>query len=214
MKRYLSLKLALYPLLLFLFSLLQSSAVAQQPGNPTAKDSVFLFLPLVVKPGTTAAPVIHSFTASPTPIQSGMSSTLTWQVTGATSLSISPGVGAVSGTSISVSPGSTTQYTLVAGNTAGSASAQVTVTGAPPLPTADGFFIVPTPDIELPTSHPTAKVDPSGGVHVAFTPIATTTAPAPPTGMKRACWLTATPATLTWHLAPAGSRVWPMDRSV
>lgn len=37
-------------------------------------------------------------------------------------------------------------------------------------PAAGGFFIMPIPDIELPTSHPTAAVDPAGGVHIAFTP--------------------------------------------
>ena len=42
-------------------------------------------------------------------------------------------------------------------------------TGAMP-PDATGFFLVPTPNIELPTSHPTMAVDPAGGVHVAFTP--------------------------------------------
>lgn len=40
----------------------------------------------------------------------------------------------------------------------------------PPPPATGGFFLMPTPDIELPTSHPTLAVDPSGGVHVAFTP--------------------------------------------
>ena len=52
----------------------------------------------------------------------------------------------------------------------GSVSAQVTVTVSGGQPPVGGFFIVPTPDIELPTSHPTAKVDLAGGVHVAFTP--------------------------------------------
>jgi hypothetical protein len=82
-------------------------------------------------------------------------------------------VGALSGTSITVSPSTTTHYTLLATNTAGSATAQLTVTVVgtpPPPPPAGGFFIMPTPDIELPTSHPTARVDPDGGVHVVFTP--------------------------------------------
>jgi hypothetical protein len=166
MKRHLFLKLAIFSALLFLFSLAQSGAVARQLKNSSGLNSTLLFLPLVVKLETGPVPVIHSLTATPATIQSGDSSTLAWQVTGATGLSI----GAVSGTSISVSPATTTQYTLLASNAAGSASAQVVVTVNNAPPTSDGFFIVPTPDIELPTSHPTAKVDPAGGVHVAFTP--------------------------------------------
>lgn len=49
-------------------------------------------------------PVIASFTASPAAIAAGAPSTLAWSVTGATSLSIDPGVGAVTGTSQTVTP--------------------------------------------------------------------------------------------------------------
>ncbi|MBS1108833.1 MAG: Bacterial Ig-like domain (group 2), partial [Anaeromyxobacteraceae bacterium] len=53
-------------------------------------------------------PVIESFTAAPASIVTGSSSTLSWTVSGATSLSIDQGVGAVTGTSTSVSPTATT----------------------------------------------------------------------------------------------------------
>ncbi|MBM3864046.1 MAG: lamin tail domain-containing protein, partial [Verrucomicrobia bacterium] len=74
--------------------------------------------------------VIASFTASPTTIDAGGSSTLSWSVTGAASLSINNGVGNVTGsTSTSVSPTSTTTYTLTATNSANeSVTATVTVT--------------------------------------------------------------------------------------
>lgn len=170
MKQHISRKPGLLLALLFLISLPQSGALTQQLEYPFAADSVFLFLPLVVGPETAALPVITSFTATPATIQSGASSTLAWLVTGATSLSISPGIGAVSGTSTSVSPATTTQYTLLASNAAGSTSARVTVTVNSTPPPSNGYFIVPMPDIELPTSHPTTKVDSAGGVHVAFTP--------------------------------------------
>lgn len=172
MKRSLLMQMGLLTALLALFFLAQSGAVAQQGNGESVQGGALVYLPMVIRPGTTAVPVITSFTATPATIQSGGSSTLAWQVTGATSLSISPGVGAVSGASMSVSPAATTQYTLQASNAAGSVSAQVTVTvnGAPPPPADDGFFIVPMPDIELPTAYPTAKVDSAGGVHVAFTP--------------------------------------------
>jgi hypothetical protein len=151
-------------------SLAQPGAAAQPPEPEVAQSGTPVFLPLVLRSTAVAVPVIHSFTAHPATIQSGATSMLTWQVAGATSLSISPGVGAVNGASVTVAPAATTQYTLVATNAAGSASAQVTVTVTALPPSAGGFFIVPMPNIELPTSHPTAKVDPSGGVHVVFTP--------------------------------------------
>jgi chitodextrinase len=72
-------------------------------------------------------PVISSFSASPTSINSGQSSTLSWSVSNATSLSISS-IGSVSGTSISVSPTLTTTYTLTASNATGQATANTTIT--------------------------------------------------------------------------------------
>lgn len=150
------------------FLLLTQGHAAAQPRRPATVPRGYL--PLIARPVAPAKPVIHSFTAVPAAIQSGATSTLAWQVTGATSLSISPGVGAVSGANVAVSPAATTVYTLAAANAAGTTTAQVTVEVTGPPPPAGGFFIVPTPDIELPTSHPTARVDAAGGVHVVFTP--------------------------------------------
>ena len=83
---------------------------------------------------TAGPPSIQSFTATPPSIPGGQVSTLAWSVAGATTVSISPGVGAVTGTSVAVSPASTTTYTLTATNASGSrsATATVTVTAAPP----------------------------------------------------------------------------------
>ncbi len=77
--------------------------------------------------GTPAAPVITSFTSNPSSIQAGQSATLSWSVTGATTLSIS-GIGTVTGTSTTVSPSTTTTYTLTATNSGGSSTATTTVT--------------------------------------------------------------------------------------
>ncbi len=78
-------------------------------------------------PGT--APVVSSFGANPTSITSGSASTLSWVVTGATSLAIDQGVGVVTGTSVSVRPTATTTYKLTATNSAGdTVSSPVTVT--------------------------------------------------------------------------------------
>ncbi len=95
-------------------------------GSVTATSTVTVQAP--------ALPSIGSFTANPTSITSGSSSTLSWTTTGATSIAISPGTfTSTSATgSTEVSPTATTTYTLTATNTAGSATgtATVTVTGA------------------------------------------------------------------------------------
>ncbi|HEY3399959.1 MAG TPA: RHS repeat-associated core domain-containing protein [Geothrix sp.] len=75
-----------------------------------------------------AAPVIHSLTASDIAISSGGGTTLTWDVTGASSLSLSPSPGLVTGTSITVFPASTTTYTLAATNAAGTTIRSITIT--------------------------------------------------------------------------------------
>jgi hypothetical protein len=79
-------------------------------------------------------PTINSFTAAPTSISSGSSSTLTWSTSGATSISITPGIFTSSSAtgSTNVSPSATTTYTLTATNSAGSvtSTAKVTVTSS------------------------------------------------------------------------------------
>lgn len=84
-------------------------------------------------------PVVNSFSASPGSIETGQSSTLSWSVSNATSVTIDQGIGgvALNGSRV-VSPSSTTVYTLVASNGSISvpASAQVIVSSpAPPTPT-------------------------------------------------------------------------------
>jgi len=79
---------------------------------------------------TTDMPTIVAFSATPTEMTEGESATLIWNVTNATSIQIDQGVGsglAAAGT-ISVSPGSSTIYTLTASNSAGSSTQSVTVT--------------------------------------------------------------------------------------
>jgi hypothetical protein len=78
-------------------------------------------------PPSNPAPTIQSFAALPASITFGDSTTLSWLVSNATVISISPGVGSVSGTNIAVSPANTTTYTLTASGS-GTASATTTVT--------------------------------------------------------------------------------------
>ena len=68
-----------------------------------------------------------TFTANPTTIPQGQSSTLTWNTNNATSVSIN-GIGEVSSGSESVSPTVTTTYTLTATGPGGTATVSVTVT--------------------------------------------------------------------------------------
>jgi peptidoglycan-associated lipoprotein len=88
--------------------------------------------------------------ASPTTIDKGGSSTLSWNSTDATQLSIAPGVGAVTAQgSTKVSPSDTTTYTVTATGPGGSTSATTTVTvNAPPAsveqprqPSLDELFL-------------------------------------------------------------------------
>jgi hypothetical protein len=72
---------------------------------------------------------ITSFTASPTNIDAGQKATLSWTVAGASSVSISPGIGSVNAQSGStqVSPQQTTTYTLTANGPGGSVNATAIV---------------------------------------------------------------------------------------
>ncbi len=106
------------------------TAVARDAAGNTGTSAA---VSITVNNQTATLPVISSFTASPSSITAGSSSTLSWSSTGATSLSINQGVGTVTGTSRTVSPTVTTTYTLTATNSAGTtvASTTVTVTAAP-----------------------------------------------------------------------------------
>ena len=77
-------------------------------------------------------PVVNSFEASPGSIVRGGTSTLSWDVDGATMVSIDPRIGNVGhkGTR-EVFPDMTTQYTLTASNEAGSVTINVDVVVAP-----------------------------------------------------------------------------------
>jgi uncharacterized repeat protein (TIGR02543 family) len=81
--------------------------------------------------GTPSDPIINSFSASPSTIAAGESSTLSWSVTDASSVSIDNGVGSVDLTgTTTVDPATTTTYTLTATNASGSVTLTTTVTVA------------------------------------------------------------------------------------
>jgi len=100
---------------------------ATNGDGPTTRD-----ITVTVNP----PPVIASFSADRTTINSGESATLSWQTELASGWSISPAPGDVSGQTVSgdgsvlVSPTETTIYTLSASNANGPTTADVTVTVA------------------------------------------------------------------------------------
>jgi len=93
------------------------------------------------------APIITSFLADPLTITVGESSTLSWSVTDATTVTIDQSIGSVALVSTTtVSPTTTTTYTLTATNAAGSVTATTTVTVNPvaTAPTINSFLANPT----------------------------------------------------------------------
>jgi hypothetical protein len=89
------------------------------------------------------APVINSFTVSPSPIPIGSNSTLIWAISNSiTSLTIDQGIGSVIGQDpiLTVSPTTTTTYTITATGPGGTSTATATVS------------VIPTPTITFSAS--------------------------------------------------------------
>ena len=97
-----------------------------------------------------AAPTVAQFTAEPTSIQRGQTSTLRWEVTGpVTNVSINEGIGTVQSTGNSrVSPGDSTTYTLTATGPGGSITGSATVNVSAPPPPAPPPSGPPTVTLE------------------------------------------------------------------
>jgi peptidoglycan-associated lipoprotein len=107
----------------------KKKAPAPPPPPPPPQPSVVKEVP--------KATVINSFTAEPSTIVKGESSTLRWSVSNATSVMIDGGIGAVQASgSRQISPTENTTYRMAATGTGGDAVAAVTVyvTNPPPPP--------------------------------------------------------------------------------
>ena len=74
------------------------------------------------------APQVAQFSASQTTVSSGTAVTLSWQVTGASYVIVSPQIGATRATSATVNPTATTTYTLYATNAFGQTTSTVQIT--------------------------------------------------------------------------------------
>ncbi|MCK5418913.1 MAG: tandem-95 repeat protein, partial [Desulfobacterales bacterium] len=100
--------------------------------------------------GTTPAPKINAFTADPSTIKRGTSSTLSWQTENADSCEIQPEIGEVdpSGSTF-VTPEETTTYTLTATGTGDPAIATVTVSIENSVPVADSQAVATDEDTAI-----------------------------------------------------------------
>ncbi|HMK30793.1 MAG TPA: hypothetical protein VK473_13990, partial [Terriglobales bacterium] len=102
-----------------------------QLGNVKASDfEVVQMSPIYTSSNVPqgSAPTISNFSASPATISSGGTATLSWTVNNGGYVIVSPAVGPVRGASVTVTPTSTTTYTLYATNPYGRAVATLTVT--------------------------------------------------------------------------------------
>src|SRR5690242_14229960 len=77
--------------------------------------------------GGVPPPVITSFTGSVPSITVGGSADLSFSVTGADTISIDQGIGIVTSSPVTVSPATTTSYTITAVNAGGAVTATVIV---------------------------------------------------------------------------------------
>jgi len=94
-----------------------------------------------------AKPTINSFAAGPTTINQGQQTVLSWDVSGATTVTIQPDIGKQGSTgSLTLTPNATVTYTLTADNDAGSTTSSTTVNvtpvvaGKPDLVITDAFL--------------------------------------------------------------------------
>lgn len=79
-----------------------------------------------------AQPTISSFTANPTNINQGEQTAISWDVSGATTITIEPSIGSVGASgSLTLTPSATITYTLTASNEAGSATGSTTINVTP-----------------------------------------------------------------------------------
>jgi peptidoglycan-associated lipoprotein len=115
--------------LLMLFVVGCAKKVPPPPPPPPPKAEI------PPPPPPAAAAVINSFTAEPSTVQAGQSSTLRWSISNATDMTIDNGVGAVqSNGQRQVFPRASTSYTLTARGPGGMDSRSVTVEVSSPPP--------------------------------------------------------------------------------
>jgi hypothetical protein len=124
-------------------------------------------------------PVIGTFSSSPSTINPGGTSTLSWNVTGANSVSIDNGIGMVNAAgTMAVSPATATVYILSATNSAGTVTSSAAVYSSTPAATSVPFAVTSV----------TANISPTiftGSCPKTFTLYANITANGPGTATYR-----------------------------
>ncbi len=97
--------------------------------SATSSDGKTVTAPVTITVSTGTVPQIVVFVVTPSTIDPGSSAKLCWQVTGATSISITPGIGSNLNANdcATVSPSATTTYTLTAINATGQIQANATL---------------------------------------------------------------------------------------
>ena len=97
--------------------------------SATSSDGKTVTAPITITVASGTVPQVVVFVATPSTIDAGSSTKLCWQVTGATAISITPGVGTNLNANdcATVSPTATTTYTLTATNATGQIQANATV---------------------------------------------------------------------------------------
>lgn len=145
------------------------STRAQIAPPPTPAGSFTVYLPFVRAAERTTSPVpgaptITTFTSSAATVAPGGEATLSWTVSSVTSVRIEPGIGPVTGSSVTVKPATTTTYTLIATNGAQEARATITVTVTNEGGGSHSAFV----EHERQTSSPAIAIDAVGVSHLAY----------------------------------------------
>jgi len=118
----------------------------------------------------TAKPTISSFSASPSSITQGQQTTLSWGVSGATTVTIQPDIGVQGLTgALILTPNATVTYTLTAENSAGSTNSSATVNVTPVVAGLPDLVVT---DLFLQTSQVYYKIKNQGNAAAAPTEIA------------------------------------------
>ena len=184
-----------------------TSTPANSPSSSTATTTTPTS-PSGNPPNTSSAQLsVNSFSATPGTIMAGGASTLKWDVSNASEISITPGIGSVGSLtgSIAVMPASTTDFTLTASNGADiiTATAEVVVFAGGGLPIVNSFVATP-PSIFLGSS--TLSWDISNATTIGITPGIGNVGP---TGS-----LSVTPATTTLYILTAANQAGAVQQTV
>jgi hypothetical protein len=143
LKRFVFLSLSL--LLILIPGCITVQTPSLNPVPSLGTPSVIIFDPYSGKGSEGTPSVIGAFSSNPSTINSGATSTLVWNVSGANSVSIDQGIGQVNvvGTML-VSPTTSTVYTISATNATGTVtrSAVTTVNSASPPPASGTFSVI------------------------------------------------------------------------